>query len=199
MNSNPIPMDQLDDILAGVHLELEDGATADRINQIANENPQLRAEILAFAAEWFASDGSDLSDDILTVQQTVSEHTILLERFWQLTMPAAIDPFEKLSTDDLQALAERCRVDLIILRQLVRGRIDETTIPGKLIAWLADATGASMADVWSHLASGQINAAADYFAPSGRRTGAKISFAEAIRSSDLSPDDKQFWLAHLEA
>jgi len=82
-------MDQLDDILAGVHLELEDGATADRINQIANENPQLRAEILAFAAEWFASDGSDLSDDILTVQQTVSEHTILLERFWQLTMPAA--------------------------------------------------------------------------------------------------------------
>ncbi len=58
-------MDQLDDILAGVHLELEDGATADRINQIANENPQLRAEILAFAAEWFASDGSDLSDDIL--------------------------------------------------------------------------------------------------------------------------------------
>lgn len=199
MNSNPIHMDQLDDILASVHLELEDGATADRINQIANENPQLRAEILAFAAEWFASDGSDLSDDILTVEQTVSEHTILLERFWQLTMPAAIDPFEKLSTDDLQALAERCRVDLIILRQLVRGRIDETTIPGKLISWLADATGARMADVWSHLASDQINAAADYFAPSGRRTGAKISFAEAIRSSDLSPDDKQFWLAHLEA
>ncbi|MDX8494184.1 hypothetical protein RFN29_21695 [Mesorhizobium sp. VK22B] len=199
MSSNPIPMDQLDDILAGVHLELEDGATADRINQIANENPQLRTEILAFAAEWFASDGSDLSDDILTVEQTVSEHAILLERFWQLTMPTAADPFEKLSTDDLQALAERCRVDLVILRQLVRGRIDEATIPGKLIAWLADATGARMADVWSHLESGQINAAADYFAPSGRRTGTKVSFAEAIRSSDLSSDDKQFWLSHLEA
>ncbi|MER9559459.1 hypothetical protein [Mesorhizobium sp. M0323] len=199
MTNNPIPADQLDETLAEVHTELEDGASADRIKQIANENPQFSAEILAFAAEWFASEGSDLSDDQMSVERTVSEHTVLLDRFWQLARPTAADPFENLPAEELQKMADRCRIDMVILRQLARGLIDETTIPGKLIAWLADATGARMADVWSHLSSNSIAAAADYFAPSGKRTGPKASFAEVIRSSDLSADDKQFWLAHLGA
>ena len=54
---------KLDDILAKVHEELEAGASADRIDQIVKAHPLYRDEILAFAAEWFASDGSGLSDD----------------------------------------------------------------------------------------------------------------------------------------
>ena len=199
MSSNPKALDELDNILDGVHEELEGGASADRIRQLADQHPEARSEIIAFAAEWFASDGSDLSDEDLVVDQTVSDHVTLLERFWQAVPSDAVDPFQSLPTDELEMLAGRCRIDMGILRQLVRGLIDEATIPGKLVAWLADATGASMSDIWSHLSASPARAAADYFAPSGKRVGAKVSFAEAVRSSTLGPDGLQFWLSHLDA
>lgn len=198
MSDNPLSTHELDDILADVHEELEAGASADRIDQIIKAHPLARDEILAFAAEWFASDGSDLPDDELEVGRTVSGHDELLERFWQLVQPTSANPFQDLPTEDLQALADRCRIDMVILRQLVRGLIDEDTIPGKLVAWIAEATGARMADVWSYLSS-PMAAAADYYAPSGKRTGKKASFAEAVRGSSLSLDDKRFWLKHLDA
>lgn len=198
MNDQPLSTPELDDILADVHEQLEAGASADRIDQIADAHPRVRDEILAFAAEWFISEGSDLSDEELEIGRTVAGHHALLERFWQLVKPSSINPFQDLPTEELQALADRCRVDMAILRQLVRGLIDEATIPGKLVAWIAEATGAAMADVWTYLSS-PMAAAADYFAPDGRRTGKKVSFAEAVRSSTLSPDDQAFWLKHLDA
>lgn len=198
MSNNPMSTDELDEILTTVHEELEDGASADRVKQIADSNPQFHKEIFAFAAEWFASDGSDLSDDTLGIDRTVAGHTVLLERFWQLARPEAVDPFEGMPTEELQSVADKCRLDMAILRQLVRGHIDEATIPGKLVVWLANATGTRTAEVWSRL-SAPATASADYFAPSGKRTGKKATFAEAIRNSDLSPADKQFWLAHLDA
>jgi hypothetical protein len=73
------------------------------------------------------------------------------------------------------------------------------TIPAKLIDLLAEATSAQVKDVWSFLAAVPTVAAADYFAPSGRRSGRRVSFAEAIRNSDLTPANKRFWLAHLES
>jgi len=198
MSENSLSTPELDDILADVHEELEAGASADRIDQIVKAHPRVRDEILAFAAEWFASDGSDLPDDEREVGRTVAGHNELLERFWQCVAPASENPFEALPTEGLQALADRCRIDMMILRQLVRGLIDEATIPGKLVAWIAEATGARVADVWSYLSS-PMAAAADYFAPGGRRTGNKVSFAEAVRASNLSADDQVFWLTHLDA
>ncbi len=73
MSNNSIPLDELDEILAAVHEELEGGASADRVMQIATSCPHLREEILAFAAEWFASDGSDLPDDALGAEWPVSK------------------------------------------------------------------------------------------------------------------------------
>ena len=197
MSNNSLSMDELDDILARVHEELEGGAIADRIKEIADEHPQARADILAFAAEWFASDGSDLDDDVLSVDRTISEHTVVLERFWDLHRPAAADPFEVLDGDALKSVADRCHIDMVVLRQLVSGLIDEATIPGKLIALLASATNTTMAAVLSHLSSPQMMPSTDFYAPDGRRSGPRRSFAEAVRASDMSDDDKQFWLAHL--
>lgn len=56
--------DQIAEIIAQVHEELEGGASADRIKQIANENPQFSAEILGFTAEWFVDVGGKLADDL---------------------------------------------------------------------------------------------------------------------------------------
>jgi hypothetical protein len=198
MSHNPLSTRELDDILADVHEQLEAGASADRIDQIARAHPGVRDEILAFVAEWFASEGSDLRDEDPEVGRTVARHHALLERFWQLVEPSSTNPFEDLPTEDLSALADRCRIDMVILRQLVRGLIDEDTIPGKLVAWIAEGTGAAMADVWSHLTS-PMPAAADYYAPGGKRSGKKTSFAEAVRASTLSPENQRFWLNHLDA
>jgi hypothetical protein len=191
----------LDDILANLHEELEEGASADRVREIASEHPQFRTEILAFSAEWFRSDGSDLPDDTLAVTSTVSGHAALLDRFWEMAGRDAENPFAGKLLGDLEAIADRCRIDTAILRQLVRGFIDEATIPGKLVAWLAAALGAAPAQVWTFLSSPTLAAAEgrDYFAPDGKRVPGKVSFADAIRSSGLGASDKTFWLRHLEA
>ena len=198
MNGNLTSMDGLDEILALVHEELEGGASGDRVKAIAEANLQARDEILAFAEAWFASNGSDLSDDTLGIGQTVSNHGALLDRFWKLSDAGAEDPFKKADIDDLERIAGHCRIDTSILRLIVRRFVDEMTIPAKLIALLAEATGAHVKEVWWFLTAVPTVATADYFAPAGRRAGSRISFAEAIRNSDLTPADKQFWLAHLE-
>lgn len=197
MSENLMSIDGLDDILALVHEELEGGASGDRVKAIAKANPQARDEILAFAEAWFASGGSDLSDDTLGIGPTVSNHDALLDRFWKLSDAGSEDPFKKADIDDLERIAAHCRIDTSTLRLIVRRFVDEMTIPAKLIALLAEATGAHVKDVWSFLTAVPTVATADYFAPAGRREGSRISFVEAIRNSDLTPADKQFWLAHL--
>jgi hypothetical protein len=197
MSDNLMSMDGLDDILALVHEELEGGASGDRVKAIAEANPQARDEIFAFAEAWFASDGSDLSDDTLGIGQTVSKHDTLLDRFWKLADAGSEDPFKNADIGDLERIAAASRIDTSILRLIVRRFVDEMTIPSKLIVLLAEATGAHVKDVWSFLTAVPTVVTADYFAPAGRRSGSRISFAEAIRNSDLTPADKQFWLAHL--
>lgn len=198
MEKDQYVAEALDDILETLHEALEEGANADRVREIAEEHSAFRAEILAFAAEWFASDGSDLPDDTLVVEHTVSDHAALLDRFWQMAAADAANPFQQVSPDDLLQMADRCRVDMVVLRQLVRGFVDAATIPAKLISWLAAETHSSVADVWSHFGSPAV-ATADFFAPSGKSSSAKLSFGEVIRNSNLSPENKQFWLAHLDA
>lgn len=69
MSNTPPTTFDLDEILADLHDELEGGASGARIREIADAQPDARDDILAFAAEWFAFDGSDLSDNNLEVQQ----------------------------------------------------------------------------------------------------------------------------------
>ncbi|WP_192244277.1 hypothetical protein [Mesorhizobium silamurunense] len=191
----------LDYILAILHEELERGASADRVREIADENSDFHSEILAFAAEWFASDGSDLTDEMLTVTRTVSGHAAVLERFWEVAKGDAVNPFASIPHESLKTIANDCRIDMPILRQLVRGFVDESTIPGKLISSLADATNMRPAQVWNYLSSPALAAAGsgDFFAPRGKSSPAKVSFADVVRGSSLSSEDKQFWLAHLGA
>lgn len=198
MNNNLLSTDDLDAILAHVHDELEAGASADRIKTIANEKPQAREEIFAFAAAWFTTDGSDLSDDVLDVTQTVANQKQLLDRFWELVDSNTNDPFASLSAEHLQSVTKHCRINLALLRQIVRRLVDEATIPGKLVGWLAQATDVQIKDVWAFLTATSMVASADFFAPSGRMRGYKISFAEAVQCSDLPAADRQFWLRHLE-
>jgi hypothetical protein len=184
---------ELAQVLDRVYEELESGANAARIKQIADACPEARAEILAFAAEWVIAEDSDLPDEVLKVDRTVARHVELLERLWEKGPHQDVDPFAGLSVDELQRIASQCRIDKVVLRQLVRGLIEEATIPGILITWLATATNAKSNDVWNHLCIAHAFSSADFFAPSGTQRGAKIVFADAIRDSAMSKPDKQFW------
>ncbi len=190
----------LDDVLERLHEELEDGASADRVRELVGLHPAFREEILAFAAEWLSSEGSDLADDVLVVSGTVSGHAELLERFWAT---AATDDASPLPGTPAawRGVAERCRVDTAVLRKVAKGFVEAATIPGKFVSMLAEATAAPPSRVWSFLTSRAIASAGavDYFAPSGRRGGGTSSFAEVIRESDLGDEDKVFWLSHLDA
>ena len=185
---------ELAQVLGRVYEELEGGASAARIKEMADECPQARAEILAFAAEWVMAEDSDLPDDVLKVDRTVARHAELLERLWKTTPRQDVDPFAGLSVDELQKIAGQCRIDKVVLRQLVRGLIEEATIPGILITWLAAATNAKSSDVWNHLCIAHAFSSADFFAPSGTQRVEKIVFADAVQDSAMSKLDKQFWL-----
>lgn len=190
----------LDEVLVLLHEELEDGASAERVREISRQHPGFQKEILAFAAEWLANEGSDLSDDTPLVGYTVSGHAELLDRFRALAQADATSPLPA-TPGELKAVADRCRIDTAILRKIVKGFVEVPTIPGKLITYLADAVDAEPAQVWSYLNSPALATAGagDYFAPNGRAKGGKSSFAEVVRKSDLDDEDKQFWLSHLAA
>lgn len=188
----------LDEILAGVHEELEAGVSGTRIREIAKAHPEARDQILAFAAEWCASEGSDLSDDDPVGNRTAREHHRLLEHFHQAGAAEDAKPFAHLTADRLDAVAHRCRIDRDILRQLVRGKVDEMSVPGKLVGWLGAELGAPPQAVWSALSSVGTAAYADFFAPDGRKLGGKMSFTDVIRGADLPEADKRFWLDAVE-
>lgn len=198
MTKENTEVEALDDVLALVHEELEDGANGDAVRKLADRYPAHGKAILAFVAEWLASDGSDLPDDMSVVGQTVSGHAELLERFWA-ARPEDASPFRR-PPKELKAIASRARIDTAILRKLLKGLVDTTTIPGKLVVLLAEASGAPKAQVWAHLTSPALATAlgTDYFAPSGRTAPGRSSFAEVVRNSSLSAEDRDFWLSGLE-
>ncbi len=198
MSDTPLNPFELDEILAGVHEELEDGASGARIREIAEAHPEARDEILTFAAEWFASDGSDLSDDDRKVNRTAREHHLLLDRLREAFSAEDAKPFDGLPLDRLNDIAAKCRIDSDILRQIVRGKVDEMSIPAKLIGWFGTELKMPPQVVWASLASARSTAYVDFFAPSGRKTGNKMSFAHVVRESDLNEPDKRFWLDALE-
>ena len=199
MSKIRISQEAIDDIIEQVHEELEEGASAARIRQIADEHPQARAEILSFAAEWFASDGDGVSDDEQVVGDTPREHADLLDRYWNAVGPVDDNLVDGLDPDRLRDVAGRCRIDLDILRKLARGRIEPNSVPGILVGWLGHELSLPNAQVWTSLVSADSRMHADYFAPGGKRIGAKVTFAEAVRSSQLGDDDRRFWLDRLEA
>lgn len=189
----------LDEILSTLHDLLEDDGTADDVNRLADEHPEFRREILAFAAEWLTVPGCELEDDAPTGTVTVREHHLLLERFWNPQPEAEQDLFAALSAEELEQLATRCRIDTAILRKLSRRLINETTVPGKLVHCLAGGVGHPAPAVYAFLSAAPVGAGADYFAPSGRKVAGKISFAEAVRTSTLDAEQKRYWLPDLEA
>ena len=198
MKNDQLTPEAIDEVLAAVHEELQAGADAARIIAIADGNPGARDQILAFAAEWSASAGSDLPDEVLDPGHTAREHAALLERYHRTTSSEASSApesaLDEAAFDKLEDVARRCRISLDLLRKLARGRVDELSVPGILIGWIGAELDMETGAVLGALAPAQTSAHLDYFAPLGRKPSGKISFLEAVRSSSLNHADRDFWL-----
>lgn len=189
----------LGDVLATLHDMLEDDATRDDVLRFAALNPAFRGDILAFVAEWVASEGSDLGDEDPTGERTARNHHLILERFWAPVQSQASDPFDAMDFDDIDLIAANCRIDTGILRKLCRCLIDVGTIPGQLLVWLADELRSSPSALHAFLDGAPAVAGADYFAPQGRTAPGKVSFEAAVKSSTLDLSQKRFWFPDMAA
>lgn len=189
----------LDSILATLHDMLEDSATRDDVLRFAALHSDVRHEIMAFTAEWFGSEESDLGDDKPTGSRTASGHHSILERFWAGAETSNADPFDAMPSDRIGQIAANCRIDTGILRKLSRRLIDVGTIPGQLIAWLAEELRISPSALYAHLGGAPVAAGVDFFAPNGSSAPGKVSFATAVTTSTLDLEQKRFWLPDLAA
>ena len=199
MTNNAEGAETLDDILTTLHDMLEDGATRDDVLRFATLNAAFREEILAFVAEWFASEGSDLGDEDPAGEQTARNHHSILERFWANAPLAGQDPFDMVDADNIDRIATNCRVDTGIITKLCKCLIDAGTIPGQLIIWLADELRTTQVSLHAFLDGVPATGRADYFAPNGRSARGKVSFETAIKSSTLDLAGKRFWFPDLAA
>jgi len=82
MTNQPQSDEMLDDVLSTLHDMLEDGASRDDVLRFASLNGAFRNDILAFVAEWLASEGSDLGDEDSAGGRTARNHHSILEKFW---------------------------------------------------------------------------------------------------------------------
>lgn len=198
--TNQTQSDELiDDVLSILHDMLEDGASRDDVLRFAALNPAFRNEILAFVAEWLASEGSDIGDEDTAGERTARNHHSILERFWAPAQQHVPDPFEAMDAESIDRIAANCRIDSSILRKLSRCLIDIGTIPGQLTVWLADELRTSPATLSAYLDSAPATAGAEYFAPNGLSAPGKLSFAAAVQSSTLDLAQKRFWFPDLAA
>ncbi|GLS33066.1 hypothetical protein GCM10007937_47770 [Mesorhizobium albiziae] len=183
---------QLDALLAELHEMLPDSSTQD-VAAFADAHPGYRRQILAFAAAWLVMpsgvEGEGVSDE-----QPSSGVVAALDRFWAKGATPVSDPFAALDYAALERIAAECRIDASILRKLERRLIDAMTIPGKLLAWLAHSLGSDIASLFGFLCGAPVSSGADYYAPSGPKATGKINFADAVRSSTLTGEQKDFWL-----
>ena len=199
MTNQPQNDEMLDDVLSTLHDMLEEGASRDDVLRFASLNAAFHNEILAFVAEWLASEGSDLGDEDSAGGRTARNHHSILEQFWASEQQGVPDPFEAIDADNIDRIAAICRIDVGIVRKLSRRLIDVGTIPGQLIVWLAEELDASPASLNAFLDSAPATAGAEYFAPKGRSAPGKVSFEAAVQSSTLDLKQKRFWFPDLAA
>lgn len=98
-----------------------------------------------------------------------------------------------------RALAQRLAIGVDVLALLEERHIRPDTIVAPLLAWVAEAVGASIGAVQSYLSAPPAPAARGvaYHAPRGHRPARMLTFAEAIAASNLmTPEQKAHWLAY---
>lgn len=198
----------LDDVL-NAYVEENDGPTAENLQEWVNRYPQFREDLVEFAAVWAeqlvlppapemgAEAEKRLVDramshvlnvaysrDVETQEQAVSDDPVD-----SLTQDAQREGMKPLQ------LARACGLDLGMLSKLNNRQIQPWTIPAELIRTLAEHLHKSATAIKTYFAKPPLSTTGKAFLSRGKPTNtSQQAFADAVRASSLSDDEKARWL-----
>ena len=198
----------LDDAL-NTFVQENDRPTAENLQDWVDRYPQFRKDLVEFAAIWaeqLVLPGADemgteaekvLVDramshvlnvayhrDVETLEQTTSDEPVR----------SLTDDAQRVGTKPAQ-LAKACGLDLSLLSKLNKRQIQPWTIPAVLIAMLAEKLDKAIAALKIFFAGPPRATAGKAYLSRDKPTGmAQQSFADAVRQSSLSDEEKARWL-----
>lgn len=175
------------------------------LEAITRRYPQFAAEITDFAVEWVLQDElpaeSPGEGDETEATAVPAAMRRVRERLAELTeagglRAAAVDPFAGLAPADLKRVGAHLGLDKTLVAKLRDRKIVAESIPGELCDLLAVQLEVPLPIVVAHLAGpATIHLAASFKATGKPAASTKETFAEAVRRSTLSDDDKSRWLS----
>lgn len=192
MTSRPSANDRLSDLL--LTLAMETDMSNQAVREAINEAPELKADILAFALEWGVMIHEVPADE--DRPQVVAQANY--PEAWAAAAAATPNPFAGKNPNDLRALATLCDLPYSLLGKLCQRLIDATTIPLVLIRSLASNLNIDAADLLAFFDRRPMLATADYRAAVRPGVAKKVSFAAAVRNTDMSDQQRDKWLSLAE-
>lgn len=148
-------------------------------------HPQHAMEIAAFALEWHLNHEAEAQTDTPLPSADLS-------RLWRGA--AVCDPFEGKSPQELKSLAQQLDLPIAILRQICRRMIDAATIPLILICDLARNLHVETGTLFGYLELEPSLANIDHRSNQTPQVPGKISFATAVRITQMSDELREKWL-----
>lgn len=181
---NPSPEDELSDLLA--ELATTTDMSPEAIDTAIEAYPMHREAILRFAIDWHAHDFAAGDDDVAALAKPDLAA-------YQTDVVA--DPFGGKSATQLRAAAAACDIPLSLLSKLESRAIGVETIPLLLIRSLASNLAIEVSKLLGFLSlEPTLPSAADYRSDRPPQTTAKVSFADAVRSTTMAEDQRARWL-----
>ena len=198
----------LDDAL-NTYVEKNDRPTAENLKEWVKRYPQFREDLIEFAAAW----AEELVLPAVAEISTEAEK-VLVDRAMSHVLNVAysrdVEALEQTTSDDRvrsltqdgqragikpSQLAKACALDLGLLSKLNNRQIQPWTIPTELIRLLAEHLNKTIAVLMIYFAGPPQATAGKAYLSRGKPTGTgQQSFAEAVRQSSLSDEEKARWL-----
>ena len=198
----------LDDAL-NTFVEENERPTAENVQELVNSYPKFREDLVEFAAVWAEqlvlprAVQMDIEAEKLLVKRAMSHAlNVAHSRNMETQEKAASDDLVDSLTEDAQRagmkplqLAKACGLDLGLLSKLNNRQIQPWTIPAELIRILSDNLHKTTAALKTYFAGPLLVATGKAFFSRGKPTNTgQQSFADAVRASSLSEEEKARWL-----
>ena len=183
--------------------------TAANVQEWVNRYPQCRDDLIDFAAVWAEqlvlprADAIGAATENVLVHRAMSHvHNVAHSRDLETQEQAAsAGPVRSLTQDAHRAgmehsqLARACGLDLVLLSKLNNRQIQPGTIPAALLRTLSEHMHKTTAALQTYFAGPPLAITGKAFLARRKPTSTgQQHFADAVRASSLSDEDKARWL-----
>lgn len=192
MTWRPAPDTRLSDLLLALATETD--MSVEAVRSAIADTPEFEADIWSFALEWGVMTSEAVpSEALVQAEAVVSARDVVS---WAAA--EVHDPFAGKSPSDLKAIATLVDLPFSILSKLCQRLIDATTIPLALVRALAPHLNAKPGELFAFLDLQPTLATADYRSTVRPEVSEKMSFAEAVRTTDMPAGQRDKWLSLAE-